>query len=951
MVHVLRKLLYLLIGLFLVTSEAKSQASWPPSDTLTYSIDTFHYEIFLADYAYILFDPTDDYQLTDFLEKEQPESWQLLKKYQRTTFPSKERPWIKISLQNQLPEQQQWVFDCSFINDSISAYAVWENGQIDTFQVGRLVMPADTRNGSTLLQRYINPYNPIFLDLPVGKSLDLYLKLSPNFSDQIYVNPRIHTVEKMIPYMFNWTQAYVKAFFYSGLLLMFVFYNLMIYIFYRELPNLYLALFTFCFCFPSEYVITTWAIKTWLPNLPFLIYFRVLILTPLIYVFIALFISAYLKTKQYFPRVHLYMQTLQVVGYLYLIFSLSYYFVFDRFIHQGMRDDADTLVLIISGLVFSLMALKLYNVKQANIYFLLAGCLFLLLCQGLFIAFELFAPGLWNTKIWALIFPLSLADIGIFGLICILTLGLGYQSRQTFKEKELLEQKDALKSRFFANISHEFRTPLTLILGPIQQLLEKNTDPAERRMLEIMQRNTQRQLKLVDSLLTLSRLEAGKMQLDLQPFEIVQFLKGLLYAFETLAQQKGVKLVFESEVDQQFVLGDTDKIAIIFNNLLSNAIKYTTQGCQISLHLAEVETFFQITVADTGIGIPADFLPKVFDRFFYAGNLITDQESSGIGLALALEYTKLHAGDMQVSSREGEGSTFTVQLPLEKTRSAPVQQSTPEHIPVLVREEQGHPDALAKAPQKQHLLRLLLVEDHEDVRHFIRQVLQDQYEILEANNGKAGLTLAFEANPDLIVSDVMMPEMDGYEFCKLIKTDLRTSHIPVILLTAKAAPKEKLEGLETGADDYLIKPFDSQELKVRIRNLLDLRQSLRQSFATAVFLKPNDIQANSLDKSFLDQALQVVEANMDNEDFNNDLFATALQISKATLNRKLRALLDQSANDFVKSIRLQRAADLLTQQAGTVSEIAFQTGFRSTAYFIKSFKDYFGVTPGNYQDS
>jgi DNA-binding response OmpR family regulator len=392
-----------------------------------------------------------------------------------------------------------------------------------------------------------------------------------------------------------------------------------------------------------------------------------------------------------------------------------------------------------------------------------------------------------------------------------------------------------------------------------------------------------------------------------------------------------------------------EKIEMVFNNLLSNAFKNTAAGDRITVSIEEAKKSVQVSVADTGVGIAPEHLPKLFDRFFYATEIETEQESSGIGLALTLELVKLHEGEIQVSSDLGLGSVFSVQLPLRTTNLTPIQRPSRKGSQVTSEEVIVLPSSPTEALTKSKSIRVLLVEDNSDVRLFIRKGLAPFYEIQEAINGKEGLAAAFKFDPDLIISDVMMPEMNGFELCKLLKTDLRTSHIPVILLTAKAAQEEKIEGLETGADDYLVKPFNTQELQVRIQNLIRLRQTLRQRFATSILLKPKELNTNSVDEVFLKKAMLVMEENMGNEDFNIVLLAADLQVSKATLNRKFRSLLDQSANDFIKSIRLQRAADLLGKESATVSEIAFQTGFRSTAYFVKSFKDHFGVTPGNYK--
>ncbi|GAB5550557.1 MAG: hypothetical protein Sapg2KO_01480 [Saprospiraceae bacterium] len=938
---------FLLTGIGL-NGQATFEMDTPNLERL-FIIDTFQPEIPLKNYAEVLFDPNNEYQVADFLNKPQQEAWQPMEQFESSIFQSKEKPWIKIKLKNQLAGHQNWVLDCSYVNDSILAYIIRESGSIDTLKLGRLVKPGETNNGSTYLQKLYTPKHPIYLNLPQGEDVVVYLKFYTHFFERIYLNPRLQSPEKVTRHLLDLSKQYAKGFFYSGMVWMFLFYNFLIYIFYRARSNLYLALFALCFVSPGEYIVMTWMTKTWFPDFPYLIYVELAFLIPLIYVFIAFFIRAYLDTKNRFPRVDLYMKILAMIGFSYLTFSILLIFIEGGIQHAGIRILTDSVVLILAAIIFILMTIRIYKVKQTNVRFLILGCSFLLLCQLFAMTLSMLNSSNWIAAIQQLIYPISMADIGVLGLIAILTLGIGQQSRETFKEKELLEQKDHLKSRFYANISHEFRTPLTLILGPMQTLLDKTKDDKDRQMLEIMQRNAKRQMQLVNSLLSLSKLETGKMPFHPKAIEVVQFLKGILFSHETLAKQKSIHLNFQSQFDQLVLEIDPEKIEVIFYNLLSNAFRYTQAGDQIEILLKVINKQLQISVSDTGLGIAPQNLPKVFDRFFYTSEVRNEEENNGIGLALSLEFAKLHQGDIQVTSTLGEGSIFTVCLPMRKTNLSPIQ-ITPKATSLIAEPKPVvHKKSEVVIPADQPTC-LLLVEDNADVRQFIRKILEPYYEVVEAENGKKGLAAAIELDPKLIISDVMMPEMDGYELCQLLKSDLRTSHIPVILLTAKAAQAEKLEGLETGADDYLVKPFDTKELLVRIQNLLKLRQNLRQRFASSILLKPAEIKTNSLDKAFLEKAMAVLEDNMTNEDFNIEALATSMQTSKSTLNRKLRALLDQSANDFIRSVRLQRAADLLKQQAGTVSEIAFQTGFRSTAYFVKSFKDHFGVTPGNYEE-
>ena len=518
------------------------------------------------------------------------------------------------------------------------------------------------------------------------------------------------------------------------------------------------------------------------------------------------------------------------------------------------------------------------------------------------------------------------------------------------KKKEQFEELNALKTRFFTNLSHEFRTPLTLMMGPLQQLLEGQPEPKERQLLEIAFRNANNQLYLVNELLELSRLEAGKMSLRASQQDVVPFLRSLVFAFESLAQDRQIHLSFSSEQPSVQLYYEMGKLEKVINNLLSNALKFTPSGGRVTVSLEQAGQELCISVADTGPGIPQLQQDKVFDRFFQVS--ASPEVGTGVGLALSRELVRLHHGRIELESREGEGATFRVFLPLgsRHLRAAervenPVRSGTASAASLPAREKAHNPRVPTSSQTE---ATVLLIEDNDEVRAFIRQRLDTAFNIIEAGDGQAGIEQAREHMPDLIVSDVMMPRKNGYEVCAALKSDVRTSHIPVILLTAKAEQEEKLQGLRTGADDYLAKPFDAEELRVRIHNLIQLRQQLRQRFAAAVELKPEEVAVNSIDQEFLENALGIVESRMDDEQFSVEVLAQEIGMSRPQLNRKLRALVNQSTNQFIQSIRLQRAADLLRKQSGTVAEIAFQTGFSSTAYFIKCFKGKYGETPGSF---
>ncbi len=556
------------------------------------------------------------------------------------------------------------------------------------------------------------------------------------------------------------------------------------------------------------------------------------------------------------------------------------------------------------------------------------------------------------------------------------------QNAQLETQAEKLTELDHMKSRFFANLSHEFRTPLTLILGPVEQALQETPEGKARSRLRLAHTNAQRLLGLINQLLDLSKLESGKMQLRAAEGDLVAFLQNLAVAFAPLAERKRIALRFASTEKKLLVYFDRDKAEKIFNNLLSNAIKFTPEGGEVSVQLSVnsnqlplntdhwsliTDHWILVTIKDTGIGIPADKLPHVFDRFYQVDASPTrEYEGTGIGLALVKELVELHRGEVSVTSAEGKGSTFTVRLPLGKDHLAPEEvleiseqysvgsdQSSviSEHEAMTPSLQNSNAPSIQKSitPEIQERDLVLIVEDNAEMRRYVRQELEPAYRVLEAANGEEGLAAALEAIPDVVISDVMMPKMNGYELCSRLKTDERTSHIPVILLTAKADRLDKLAGLETGADDYLGKPFDRQELVARVKNLIALRRKLRERFARQLTLKPSEVAVESRDEAFLKKVMTVIEERMGEEGFEMETLCRSVGMSRAQLQRKLKALVNQSPMELVRSMRLERAADLLRQNAGSIAEIAYQVGFSSQAHFTRSFHEHFGAPPSEFK--
>ena len=521
-------------------------------------------------------------------------------------------------------------------------------------------------------------------------------------------------------------------------------------------------------------------------------------------------------------------------------------------------------------------------------------------------------------------------------------------------QRQELEKLDKLKSRFFSNISHEFRTPLTLILGPLDKI-RRNVDDSLQPTVDIIERNGNRLLKLINQLLDLSKIESGRVALKVALIDVVPLLKGWVTSFDSLADAKGIKLSFTSEKESHFLYLDLEKMEEVVINLLSNAFKYTPDSGRITVDVLEKNSnekkYLSISVSDTGTGIPEQELEHIFDRFYQASNADSeDVTGTGIGLSLIKELVELHKGSVKVKSEVGKGSAFEVLFPLGKEHLNEDEIVGISQTKKIVKEQEPvapvpEVEIARETEQDETLPIVLMIEDNLDLRNYIGEILSESYHVLEAVNGKEGVAMAIEHTPDIVLSDLMMPKMDGLQVCKTLKKDMRTSHIPIILLTAKSSKEDKIEGLKSLADDYLTKPFDTEELLIRLKNLIDLRKKMQEHFGTEDILKPKKIKMSSMDAVFMEKVTDQLEEEISNSLFGVVELADAVGLSKSQLLRKVKAITSLTPNEFIRSFRLHRAMEMLRQQAGTVSEIAYETGFQNASYFAKCFQEQFGMSP------
>ncbi len=522
-----------------------------------------------------------------------------------------------------------------------------------------------------------------------------------------------------------------------------------------------------------------------------------------------------------------------------------------------------------------------------------------------------------------------------------------------------LHEVDMMKLKFFTNISHEIRTPLTLILGPLNKMLQsKETDSNTRENLKLMQRNAQNLDRLISQLLDFRKLQSGNLKLNLTDADIVRFIKNIVNSFSGYAEEKNIKLTFNTLKERVFVSFDPDKIEKILNNLLSNAFKYTEENGSISVNLslifdsddddfsdaAEEKQYIEINIKDTGKGIPRKNLERVFIRFFQSDEKDAGS-GAGIGLALVKDLVKIHKGKIFVTSKEGKGTKFTIRIPYDLCIEDGSKEEVTENDNKATKQSQ---ESTANQIPGNDAKIMLVVEDNADVRQFISSHFETVYQVYQASNGEEGWAKALEIIPDIIVSDIIMPQMDGYELCKRLKNDERTSHIPVLLLTAMHSKEHELKGITKGADDYITKPFDISVLQAKVENVLSIRESLKEKYTSTMVLEPTNVMVSSPDEKFLKRVIDVVEENISDSELDIEKFSQKVGISRMQLYRKLQALTNMTVKEFIRHIRLKRATQLLDQQKLNISEIAYEVGFKDLSHFRKCFKREYGMSASDY---
>jgi len=566
-------------------------------------------------------------------------------------------------------------------------------------------------------------------------------------------------------------------------------------------------------------------------------------------------------------------------------------------------------------------------------------------------------PAPWATW-WAYTGYILLCIGAVVAFVRVRINRIRLKSRMELQEQESIQLKnlDEVKSRFFANITHEFRTPLTLILSPLEQLLRDSHDPRQHSRLAMVHRNASQLLRLINELLDLAKLEAGSLTVSPINGDLVEFLERTTSTFTEEAQRKQIRLRVHYQIEGRFYWFDSDKLGKILNNLLANALKFTDPKGQIDVSFftfaPEIppinETLgpvcmLRLTVKDTGIGIAEHKLPYIFNRFYQANQPEkATVMGSGIGLALVKELVDIMQGTIKVESQPNKGSLFIVELPCQIAQ--PISPATGSNT--LMSETDS--TTLSAATIASDLPHLLLVEDNDEIAEFVTDILRPDWQIQRASNGREGIEAALADGPDLVISDVLMPELDGYELCRQLKSNPITNHIPILLLTAKSSIESRVEGLSAGADDYLAKPFQIDELRWRVRNRLEQQRRFSQHLRTQLLSAGYVPTVSSMpEDEFMNKVYAVLNARLGDTTFGVEPLAAAVNMSRMHLNRKVKALTGLSPNELIRAVRLNRASEMLLTNV-PISDVAYAVGFDTPAYFSKVFKEHHGLTPSEY---
>ncbi|MBN2531254.1 MAG: response regulator [Spirochaetales bacterium] len=938
-------LLFFLLWLVSARAVAGESKEILLSDDLTYEFVTHN-----ADY---LIDNKELYTIKEISSPECTDSFRTINS--EGFLPENEQTiWLRFRLANRTGTHHEWFLEYDYFKSNIELeFYLPQSDQ--TFRVNRVYPGIPSSELGHAYRNYV-----FSIILYPGEAKTFYMKVKT--SAALYLVLKLWHPAAFQNMVRN-SQVFTGLF--LGIIFIMAFYNFFLFLSFKDRSYIFYILFILSLAIlqlNNHHIVTQW--------FPVLGSYETIITTIfklLSFICFLFFSRNFLSIKKYFPLPDMILHIIiyAVVGTGLLSFSFAIF----KTINNIIMGASGVLVLILAVLV-------LVKGNRVAVFFLVSmtaltgfGILALIPVEALYIkSIDFLVP--------------FFIDIGSLLMVVLFSFGLAYRITILQKEKEQtdrLKEMDRIKSRFFATISHEFRTPLTLILSPLEDMLEACTEPEQKRKFGLMIRNSYRLLRLVNQLLDLSRLESRKMKIHVCEQNIVSFTKGIVECFSYIAGQNQQELSFQTGLDEILVYVDTEKLEKIYLNLFINAIKFTPGGGKIMVRITKEDKsrdhkefptgYTEITVANSGIGIPPEHLDHIFD-YFYQANTIGNPaySSSGLGLSLVKELVTLHHGAIEVKSSIDESSNqhiteFIIRLPLGREhfndseiiqkKTAPKEFKLTQEIreiciqkAVIKESDSEYPD-ISRDEKKKNLI--LLIEDNTEMREYLREGLENECDIIEAGDGEEGVKKARKVIPDLVVSDVMMPGMDGYEVTRILKGGIETSHIPVILLTAKTSEENIIRGLEHGADDYITKPFNLKIVKARIRNLIRLRRGLQEKMQKQLLLQPSEFSFTSIDRKFLNNLHSIIEENIADQEFNIEICAKSLFMSKATLNRKIKALTGQSSNQYIQSYRLRKAVQLLQANYGNVTEVCYAVGFTNSAYFTKCFKKAFHQLPSQFQ--
>ncbi|TVQ49092.1 MAG: response regulator [Saprospirales bacterium] len=845
--------------------------------------------------------------------------------------------WSKINITNRKSENDHRLILLCDLADSIQAFHL-ENGKI----------LAESKSGT-----YIRPLNK---EIPSNKNF-IQLNLEPDQEKTIYIRSVFNKPVANIHYSHLYLRHAQKELstmvfqmgvqsFYFGIMMILSLLGFILFKVFRESSFFYFGLLGLVFSsyfllFSNAFDILIYPIS---PE------FHVWIVMGSIFGLIILgflLISRQISMKLLYPKIYKVFRfwTFFIVGSRLILHFIMGDVFFISFINN--------ILLAIWIIIAMIPVIHLSWKRDPNGIQMLLG---LGILFSSFIVLILGLMGLIPRNTWVLMS----VQIGSVLFYSLLFVGMIEKLKTIQKEKLELSTINELKSRFFANISHEFRTPLTMIMGPITNLLQSsNQSEKNKKLLSTAKQQSGKLLEMVNDLLELSKLDSKNVKLLVEKKNIVSFVKGVAMSFDSLSEIKNIHLEVIGPNEIVPMWFDPAKMEIIITNLLFNSFKFTSEGGSITVEIKSNKNHLTIIISDTGSGISANKIPYIFDRFFQAeDNPIGDISGSGIGLSLVKEYINLHQGSIVVASEIGRGSCFTLTFLLGGDHLNSKHILIKEDVQTKSPEFDFSPnrnlhDQISDYNFEQNTVKInknkatiLIVEDNSDVRLFLLDQFVHDFNVVVAENGKKGIEMAHLHQPELIITDAMMPEVDGFELCKSLKGDLNTSHIPIIMLTARTEEEERIKGLEFGADDYITKPFNSRELKVRAKKLIEIRVNLKKNLLENPSLHYQSSELNQMDKDFLEKIESYIYKNISDPNFGVPALAKSVMMNQAQLNRKLKSLTELTASKYIQHLKLNRALLMLQQKEGNVSEVAFETGFSSNAYFIKCFKEKFGTTPG-----